>query len=315
MSGKIKRDIDGRLSSLKMDAEWRVPAEPPRPVRRHRRALAIAVIVCICLLASASAVYAVQSYREAFYLRFISTEDMAVIDAAAEEYGPEIFFTGLESGNSNEQYISINKLVEYYNEDSVREEAIRSIRPLLNSEEQQVAAAADFALNILEKRFDHVDLHHLYDGTIVFALFNGYSDYGSYNTLWVIENGELQPWISHHEPQMYIQDILVSPDARSFAVSLASNKSAYIEVVDWENKSVSPELIDSARIQVAKEQNYEMTLRVDYENYAGFDNLSWLDENTLAFTGQLPFNNQEIVVATAVTYEVSTRTLSCQILE
>lgn len=52
------------------------------------------------------------------------------------------------------QYFSINKLVEYYNDEEVSQEAIRAITPSLTNENSKLSDAATFELSVLKKEFN-----------------------------------------------------------------------------------------------------------------------------------------------------------------
>ena len=105
---------------------------------------------------------------------------MAAADSIAEHLGAKIYFDGLQAEDSYKQYFAINKLVEYYNDEKVRRDAIRAINPFLLSENEKIADAAAFALSVRTQTFDDPRIIHIADGSLIFTLFNDYSDYGSY---------------------------------------------------------------------------------------------------------------------------------------
>lgn len=275
--------------------------------RRFLRFMPIAASFVIGLLVTTvfAASY-VQSSLGEFYLRYLSTEEMAVSDSIAEHLGVKIYFDGLKTEDWYKQYFAINKLVEYYNDEAVRRDSIRAIAPFLASENEKIADAATFALSVLTQTFDDPRIIHLADGSLVFTLFNDYSDYGSYNQLWQIKDGELNKYFDRlAEPHMYIRQIIPSPDAKLFAVYTISNKSGYVAVHDTINGYVSSELIDSARILAAKDMGYAIRQRIDFENYSGvaeswnndtgkYDrSIRWIDNTTLEFEASLSGDVEE----------------------
>jgi len=193
---------------------------------------------------------------------------MAVVNATAEQYGAKVYFDGLKTDDWYKQYMAINKLVEYYNDEDVRLQAISAITPFIVNENEKLADAAAFALSILNKKFDDPRIIHMADGTIIFTLFNDYSDYGTYNQIWMIKDDELRVLESFDRPRMYIKQIIPSPNKKLIEVTFVSNKSSYISIWDLENNKVSPELIDSARVMVAKDLGIDYWQRTDNENYS-----------------------------------------------
>lgn len=269
-------------------------ALPPR--KRFLRYGAVAACALVFLFATtAFAASYIQNSLSVFYIRYLSPEEMAVADSMAEQYGAKVYFDGLKSGDVNKQYFSINKLVEYYNDEQVREEAIRAITPFLSSEapagedtgphSKTLADAAAFALSVLKKEFHDPRIFHMADGTILFTLFNDYSDYGTYNKLWQIKDDKLSEYTHFDKPLMYIRRIIQSPDKKLLAVSFVSNKSSYLVILDIENHVTSPELVDSARIMVAKDLDIPCWQRADFENYSSVEEeaAKWTDNNSITF--------------------------------
>ena len=272
------------------------------PKRRIMRYVAIAACMAVFIIATtAFAANYIQDTLDEFYLRYLSAEEMAVADSIAEHLGAKIYFSALKSGDLYKTYFAINKLVEYYNDENVRQKAIQAITPFLANENEKISDAAAFALSVLTQTFDDPRIVHLADGTLVFALFNDYSDYGTYNKLWIIKDGELSVFIKFVEPQMYIRYMLPSPDAKLLAVYTISNKSGFVVIHDLIGGYVSAELIDSARYLVAKDMGYSLRQRIDFENYselaaidgqrvADWDGgrcIRWVDNDTLEFGASL----------------------------
>ncbi len=314
---ELKKTIDERLERLQITDVFEAELLQKLAGRRRRatRALALMAAACLCavLAVSALAAGAVQSSRSDFYLRYLSPEEMAVADAAAEQYGPEVYFEGLQSEDMYSQYFSINKLVEYFGDEDIRHRAVSAITPFLESEEPKLRDAAAFALSILKKTYDHPNLYHMADGSVIFTLFQDYSDYGSYNELWRVQNDELSRIMTFSKPSMYITSITPSPDREKVAVATGSNKSSYLVVFDLENGWLSPELVDSARGIIACDKGYDLWQRMDHENYCGLDGpVQWADDHTVVFAASFSYDNTEIVESAEVRYDMTEKKISYQ---
>jgi hypothetical protein len=270
----------------------------PSPKRKMLRYSLIAA--CMAVFVFTTTVFAasyIQNSITSFYLRYLSPQEMAVANSIAAQYGADIYFDALKSGDLYKQYFAVNKLVEYYNDEEIRERAIRAIIPLLSDAPYDrelsdldigaLSDAASFALSVLTKTFDDPRIIHMADGTIVFTLFNNYSDYGTYNQIWIIQDDELRELVSFNEPKMYITQLIPSPDKNLFAITLCSNKSNYIVIWDIVNRMVSPELVDSARFMVAQDRNIVVWQRMDNENYSGAWNIEWIDNDSIEFHASL----------------------------
>jgi len=260
------------------------------------------VAACMAVFVFATTAFAasyIQNSITSFYLRYLSPQEMAVANSIAAQHGADIYFDALKSGDLYNQYFAVNKLVEYYNDEEIRERAIRAITPLLSDAPYDrelsdldigaLSDAASFALSVLTKTFDDPRIIHMADGTIVFTLFNDYSDYGTYNQIWIIQDDELRELISFNEPKMYITGLIPSPDKNLFAISLCSNKSNFIMIWDIANGMVSPELVDSARFMVAQDRSIAIWQRIDNENYSGVRNIEWTYNDSIEFHASLWF--------------------------
>ncbi len=216
----------------------------------------------------------------------------------------EVLFESLNSGDMYKQYIAINRMVELYNDPELRARAVQELQPFLSNPEPKLAEAAAFALDILEQRFESPLLCKMADGSIFFTLFNDYSDYGSYNQLWRIKDGRLESYITFFDPMMYITDLLPSPDGKLLAVSLCSNKSNFVVVINFIDSHFSSELIGSSRALWACQSDEERfaDIRIDHETYSGGGNLRWLDNETLEFDAALSYNHTDIVDVVRVVY-------------
>ena len=318
LNNKIKETIDSALREMHMSPTLKdsIQRKISSRGKKHIRPMIAmgAACLCIVLAVTALAANAVQNYTMEFYLRYLSIEKMAVADAEAQQYGPDIYLKGLESDDIYEQYFSINKLVEYYNEESIRQKAVKAISPFLDNPEQKLKQAASLALSILNKTYDNPNIYHLDEEVKIFTLFPDYSDYGSHNEIWMIKDGILSKFYSFQEPNMYITSIIPSPDGKLFAVSTCSNKSSYLVIFDSARTTVSPELIDSARLRLAQDRQLTVWERIDHENYTGLNpkDISWLSNDILSFQADLSYNGAEIVIPAAVTYHFSSKQLTIE---
>ena len=321
----VKNIINTQLKNIKVDDNLKSKILHNEKSKRIQaiRPVAVMAALCIFIIASTSvfAVNLTQSKINSFYLRYLSPQEMAVADSLAEQYGAKVYFEGLKSDDMYKQYFSINKLIEYYNDDEIRMKAINAITPFLENQEEKLSSAAAFALSILKKEYKDPHILHLADDKLIFTLFNDYSDYGSYNQIWMIKNDELTKIEAYNPPKSYIKQIIPSPDKKLFAVITCSNKSEYIVIYDLENGRVSPELIDSARFMVAKDKDYTVWQRMDFENYSGLItdwiqmedgswaedkkiNFQWVDNSIVEFKARLGYNGAEIVENVVVKYDM-----------
>ncbi len=257
----------------------------------------------------------IQKNINSFYLRYLSPEDMAVADSIEKQNGIDVYFEALNSDDIYKQYFAINKLVEFYNDTKIRKEAIEKITPFLNHQETKLVDAATFALSILNKTFDDSRIVLMANGAVVFTLFNDYSDYGSYNEIWMIKDDKLSKLISFDNPKMYINQIIPSPDQKLFAVTTSSNKSNYVIIWDLVDGKISPELVDSARIMVAKNLEYMFWQRSDYENYSVLNSIKWVNNDCLEFQASLSYDGAEIVEQAAVKYYFNEKKMECEVIK
>jgi hypothetical protein len=93
-----------------------------------------------------------------------------------------------------------------------------------------------------------------------------------------------------------LEGCLPSPDNRLFAVTFVSNKSGYLLIWDIENGRASPELMDSARVMIAKELDIDYWQQTDNENYSGIHGIwddagawkiRWADNSAIEFNASL----------------------------
>lgn len=169
------------------------------------------------------------------YWRHIDNDIMEKADCFIDKYGADALFRGLESTNAYSQYYCINRLVEHYSNDKIRAKAINEITPFLSSPNNTLRNSAEFAVSVLNKKFDSKYIISAVDDIKIFALFNDYSDYGSYNELWMIKNDELTKLHSFEDPQTYInatEPITLSPGRDKIAVTTSSRRSNSINIID-----------------------------------------------------------------------------------
>ncbi len=310
-----KNDRRLALAEMLNDMDDELLAEAARP-RRNRKAVFMRTVLLAAvlglLLACSGLALAVADLSRAnseFYLRALSPADLAVGENI------ELAFDGLKSDDMLTQYVAINSLLDAYNDPAERKRAVKALTPFLTDPEPKLAQAAAFVLDILQEKFEnpYLDmaqggspkpyLARLSDGSIMFADFPEYSDYGSNNRLWRLSpDGDLSPYMSFGGAMDYIGGLLPSPDGKLLAVELNSYKSSFIVVVDVIEGYVSPELIDTARIRWGVLHDRPVQQRIDYENYSGYSDLRWLDNDTLAFDGYLGYNGAEFVDQVAVEY-------------
>lgn len=264
----------------------------------------VSVAAAFCILISfSSTVWAVTTLKKDnldLYIRQLSPDNINL--SVAEEYNADKFFEALKSEDPYYQYIAINRLVECFNDIKTREKAIRQIEPFIHSEAIELADAATLAVDILSEKYESKNVYKLVDGSVVFTLFNNYSDYGSYNEIWRIAEGKLEKYFSFSSPSMYITNMIVSPDGKKIAVTTCSNKSDYMVIFDIANGLISPELVSSARIIFGAEKEYDVFSRIDNENYSGISNITWNDNENISFNARLSYNDTQTIEEVSVKY-------------
>lgn len=283
-------------------------------VEKKRRSIPkkwVAVIACLVLYSSTStALLATEYYKNQNsepYIRYLTPESMELLPIAP--YDAEKFFHALKSTNNEYVYIAINRLVEGFNDPKVRERALKELQPFVTSDNPKIADAAVFAIDVLSQSYQSPYIYKLADGSMLFTLFNNYSDYGSHNVLWRIKDNVLKEYTSFSSPSMYIREIIPSPNGRLVAIVTCSNKSDFIEIIDVEEGMTSPEIIESARVKHGAQQNIETWIRTDHENYSYASNIKWKDNDTLQFEGSLAYQNTEIIENVAVAYQFSKKVI------
>ncbi len=309
---QLLAEVDQELVVEALPEQGRQKAAKQPPFNWYKglaAVLAMALVFsCSTLAWAMNSLQQEQETTREFYLRHLTPDQLEDVELYGEELNvvqqSEVLFESLNSGDMYKQYIAINRMVELYNDPELRARAVQELQPFLSNPEPKLAEAAAFALDILEQRFESPLLCKMADGSIFFTLFNDYSDYGSYNQLWRIKDGRLESYITFFDPMMYITDLLPSPDGKLLAVSLCSNKSNFVVVINFIDSHFSSELIGSSRALWACQSDEERfaDIRIDHETYSGCGNLRWLDNETLEFDAALSYNHTDIVDDVRVVY-------------
>lgn len=267
----------------------------------------VILVACLVLYSStASALLATEYYKNQNsepYIRYLNAEDLEL--EPATQYDAGKFLHALKSDNNEYVYIAINRLVESFNDPTLRVKALKELQPLLKNENQKIADAAAFAVDILSKSYKSPYIVKLADGSMIFTLFNNYSDYGSQNVIWRIKDDVLNEYFSFSTPSMYIKKMIPSPNHKLVAIVTCSNKSDFIQISNIEEGMISPELIESARVRYGAQKELDTWIRIDHENYSNADKIVWKDNDTLAFEGSLAYQNTEIIENVTVKYQFS----------
>ena len=280
---------------------------------------------CICVIISMTSITFAVDYMEKeqneLYIRHLTNDvlefnypengyEISENNSANRHFDADKFFSGLNSDDNLSVYVSINRLVECYNNPNLRQEAIEKITPFLKSETPKIAEAADFALDILTQKFESPYLYEIADGKYVYAPFPNYSDYGSHNVLLCIDGEKIYKVFSFTEPSEFISEISVSPDGKLVAVATCSYKSSFVTVFDIENGLVSPEIVGSARIMCANDNGEEALMRVDGETYCDARGLTWKDNDTVSFDAVLTSDNYETKHDAVVEYNFAEKDIN-----
>ena len=70
------------------------------------------------------------------YIRYLSTEDMELMSAT--QYDADKFLKALDSDKEEYIYIAINRLVESYNDEKLRNKALKAIQPFIQSDNEKL---------------------------------------------------------------------------------------------------------------------------------------------------------------------------------
>ncbi|WP_139990605.1 hypothetical protein [Paenibacillus paridis] len=277
----------------------------------------ITLLACLILYSSTSTVLLATEYYKNQnaepYIRYLTDEAMELVPAA--QYDANKFLDALRSDNNEYVYIAINRLVECFNDPKLREKALKELQPYLNNDHSKIADAAAFAVDILSKSYRSPYIVKLANGSKLFTLFNNYSDYGSQNVLWRIKDNVLEKYFSFSAPSMYITEIIPSPDRELVAIVTGSNKSQFVQIMNVEEGMISPELVESARINYGTQKELETWIRTDHENYSFVNNIVWESNDRLRFEGSLAYQNTEIIENVMVTYQFSKKEIEVKELK
>ncbi|MER2038154.1 MAG: hypothetical protein ABS944_08410 [Solibacillus sp.] len=267
----------------------------------------VVLVACLVLYCSTSTILLAAAYYKDQntepYIRYLTAESLELMPTP--KFEAEKFLEALKSDNNEYVYIAINRLIETFNDEKLREQAIKEIQPFLKSENEKIADAATFALDLLTKTYQSPMLTKLKDGSIVFTLFNNYSDYGSQNVLWKIKDDKLEEFFSFSSPSMYITDIVASPNKQLIAVVTSSNKSEFVQIINVEEGKISPEIIESARVNYGAQKGLDTWIRTDHENYNSVMNISWKDNDTLEIEASLAYDDTAIIENVHIVYQSS----------
>ena len=271
----------------------------------------VAMALCLMIFSSVStASLAVVYYKNQnmeLYIRYLTAEDMELVPAT--KYDADKFLAALKSDNDEYVYIAINRLIESFNDQKMRNKALTKIKPFMQSENEKIADAATFAVDILSQSYQSQYVYKLADGSIIFTLFNSYSDYGSQNVLWRIKNNVLEDYFSFSNPSMYIKEIIPSPNQKLVAIVTCSNKSEFVEVMNIEEGMGSPELVESSRVKYGAQKSLDTWIRIDHENYSYVNNIRWKDNDILEFEANLSYNDTMTIEDVIVSYEFKNKVM------
>lgn len=277
----------------------------------------VTLVACLVLYCSTSTILLAAAYYKDQntepYIRYLTAESMELMPTP--KFEAEKFLEALKSDNNEDVYIAINRLIETYNDEKWRVHAIKEIQPFLQNDNEKIADAATFALDILTKSFQSSLITKLNDGTMIFTLFNNYSDYGSQNVLWKIEEDQLDTFIRFSSPSMYITDIIASPNKKLLAVVTSSNKSEFVQIINVEEHVVSPEIIESARVKYGAQIGLDTWIRTDHENYNSLTNITWKDDTTLQLEASLAYENTAVIENVQIVYESSNKVMEVTALK
>ena len=286
----------------------------------HKKKLSkkwVALVACLVLYCSTSTVLLATAYykdqNSEPYIRYLTTESMELMPTS--KFEAKKFLDALKSDNNEQVYIAINRLIETFNDDKLRERAIKEIQPFLNNDNDKIVEAATFALDILTKSYQSPFITKLKNETMIFTLFNNYSDYGSQNVLWKIEDDKLETFTTFSYPSMYITDIIASPDNKLIAVVTSSNKSEFVQIINVEERIVSPEIIESARVKYGAQRGLDTWIRTDHENYNSLININWTDTTTLELEASLAYDETAVIENVHIVYESSNKAMKVKALQ
>ena len=246
------------------------------------------------------------------YMRYITAEDTELFSLPDKEieFDADKFFTAHHSKNDYEVYIAINRLIECYNDEELKTKALNAIKPFKNDNREKIAEAAEFAIDILSDKFENENVYIMKDKSVFFNTFCDYSDYGGYNKIWRIKDGKMKKYIALSDPMIYINSFYLSPDKSLLAVKACSDKSDFLFVISPLNGKIGCEIVSSAKNKTAFENGYSTDLSIDGENYCLADEIKWVENNVLRFSGNFIYNDVGKMVDYEVEYDFSNGNIS-----
>lgn len=311
-----KKDLYKEIGLIDEDLIVNALASGEKIRKKKRSKKWVTLIACLILYCSTSTILLATAYykdqNEEPYIRYLTPESMELMPTS--KFEAEKFLDALKSDNHESIYIAINRLVETFNHDELRARAIQEIQPFAQHENDKLADAAAFALDILTKRYESPLITKLSDGTMVFTLFNNYSDYGSQNVIWKIENDQLEQFLPFSSPSLYITDMIASPNKKQIAVVTSSNKSEFVVIINVAERLVSPEIMESARVKYGAQQGIDTWIRTDHENYSSLMNISWKDDSTLEVEASLAYDDTAIIENVHIVYDSSNKAMEVKVL-
>lgn len=211
----------------------------------------------------------------------------------------------------------INHLILFYNDYDLRTEIYHniSIEPFLNTDDIHVAETARFAQTLLSGGSLSPYISELSDNSRVFVLFNDYYDYGSGDTLYRIEGAQMEPFFTLPKPATYIREQILSSDKNHMLIKACSRKSDTLILLDMQNKDKTQELVNTLKQAIADDGLYPNNIREDYETYATVEHAQWMDENHLAFTASIPYNDMASILKVSAEYDLTAESITYKILE
>lgn len=219
----------------------------------------------------------------------------------------EKLFTYLDSADESVQILAINRLVETYNYLDLKTQAIDKLQTFLNSSNPRIRESAELTNSILNDTVNSPYIYELYDGSVIFTIINEFFDYGSYNRIYMVKDGELTIYTDYSSPHNYIENILLSPNKDKFLVVLASRRSSFIDANDVENNVGGIDLVSTSKNKYAAANNLDLVNRIDGENFTSISNLQWLDDNRISFSSKFYYSSPEQSYITNVIYDFQTQ--------
>jgi hypothetical protein len=300
----FKSIVDERLSHLESRADLEsllVTAAKRNSVAKHRIAqLALAFMLALtgCIFA-ASDLLADKTDPSA-YLFYPQPFEPAFVEPPEDI--PELYLNNLMISDEYQTDYIVNMLVLYFNDAKAREIAFSGLESLAGSEDEMINDSIRFAREILSETYEHPDIMRLYDGSVAFALFPNYAEYGSYNKVWRIKDGVLYEYYGFEKPHLYISGLFPSPDGTKLAVATRSTTNEWLTIIDFKLSVTGPELMESLRHKAALEAEAEWMTADGFKSHA--NNVHWENSDIIRFDAL--FEADAETVALTSRYSAST---------